>query len=75
MLAGEIERFHAVARLDRRITRRLDQVAKELHVQLVIFDYHDLLGHGEQSPFRFETFIQTYRVSENRFHRPFVAQG
>ncbi|MNL79679.1 hypothetical protein D3C87_2063360 [compost metagenome] len=45
MLAGEIERFHAVSGLDRFIARRLDQIAEELHVQLVVFDNHDPFGH------------------------------
>src|SRR6266851_3528229 len=45
MLAGEIERLDAVARADRPIAMRLQQVVEELHVELVVLHDHDGLGH------------------------------
>lgn len=45
MFSRKIKGFHTVAGLDSRVTRRLDQVTKELHIQLVVFNNHHLLGH------------------------------
>jgi hypothetical protein len=45
VLARKFERFHAVARLDRRVARSLNQVSEKLHIQLVVLNNHHLFGH------------------------------
>jgi hypothetical protein len=45
VFASKIKRFHAVSGLDRRISGRLDKVAKELHIELIVFYNHYLFGH------------------------------
>src|SRR6185437_2316799 len=46
VLAREVERFDAVARADRLVAVRLQQVMEELHVELVILDNQDGLWHS-----------------------------
>src|SRR5262245_41327562 len=38
MLAGERERLHPVSRLERLVAMRIEQIMKQLHVQLVVLD-------------------------------------
>src|SRR5947208_10003282 len=45
VLAGQIERFDAIAGADRVIAVRLQQIVEELHVELVILHNHHGLGH------------------------------
>ena len=45
MLAGEIERLETVAGAHGLVAAGLDQVAKELHVELIVLDDHHLLRH------------------------------
>src|SRR5579864_9372484 len=50
MLAGELQRFHAVLGLQRRIAMGFEQIMEKLHVEIVVLDdQHPLarpLGHG-----------------------------
>src|SRR5262245_15579227 len=46
MLAGERERLHAVSRLERLVAMRIEQIMNQLHVQLVVLDDQNGLGHG-----------------------------
>ena len=43
---GEIHGFHAVAGLHCLIAGCLDQIAEELHVELVVFDNHHFFRHS-----------------------------
>ena len=47
--AREIERLNAISRPDGLITVGLQQVVKELHVELVVFHDHDGLSHPRPS--------------------------
>ena len=49
MLAGEREGLDAVARLQRLIAMRLEQITKQLHVQLIVFDDENGFGHRAAS--------------------------
>ena len=44
MLAGDFERLDPVARLQRVVAVRFEQVIEQLHVQIVVFDDQHLLG-------------------------------
>src|SRR5690606_5812828 len=45
----EVERLEPVARAHGLIAAGLDEVAEELHVELVVLDDHNLLGHASPS--------------------------
>jgi hypothetical protein len=45
VLAGEIERLHAVARADGMVAVSLQQVVEELHVELIVLHNHHGLRH------------------------------
>jgi hypothetical protein len=46
--AGEVERLQPVARANRLVAAGFDQVAKELHIELIVFDDHHLLRHSSR---------------------------
>ena len=41
----ELDRLHAVERLQGGVAARLQQIVEELHVELVVLDDQDRLGH------------------------------
>ena len=43
--ACKIERFHAITGLDHCVTTRFEQIVEELHVEFVVLNNHDGLGH------------------------------
>ncbi|GLK84220.1 hypothetical protein GCM10017653_22900 [Ancylobacter defluvii] len=45
MPAGKLHRLHAVAGGERRVAVSFQQIAKELHVELIIFHDQNGLGH------------------------------
>ena len=49
MLAGEIERFDTVTRADGVVAVGLQQIVKELHIELVVLHDEDGLGHPKPS--------------------------
>src|SRR6266566_4331450 len=49
VLAGEIERLHAVARADGMVAVSLQQVVEELHVELIVLHNHHGLRHRRPS--------------------------
>src|SRR3546814_6229290 len=50
VLAGDFQRIDAVARLKRLIAMRVEKIMEELHVQLIVFDDQNLLGHRIHAP-------------------------
>ena len=38
VLAGKLKRLHAVARLQRSVAVRIQQIMEELHIQLIVLD-------------------------------------
>ena len=45
MFTCKIKGFHTISGLNGRVPGCLDQVTKELHVQLIVFNNHNLFGH------------------------------
>jgi hypothetical protein len=46
MLARNVERFHAILGLQDVVTMRVQQIMKELHIELVVLHDQNRLGFG-----------------------------